>query len=167
MFEPVQILMTDLLKVFAIYACGNNTVINFHATLVFVWPRHESGENSHANSHFSTLINSHATLVPVWPGHESWENSHANSRFSTLINSHATLVLVWPGHESWENSHANSRFSTLIIVWAWLYRKRGNVVHYSTISFQRNTTVHIQSKWTPLIFVFAPCCKIYLIERLR
>jgi hypothetical protein len=33
----------------------------------------------------STLINSHATLVLVWPGHESWENSHANSRFSTLM----------------------------------------------------------------------------------
>jgi hypothetical protein len=36
-----------------------------------------------------SLLNSHATLVLVWPGHESWENSHANSRFSTLINSHA------------------------------------------------------------------------------
>ena len=87
---------------------------NSHATLVLVWPGHESWENSHANSRFSTLINSHATLVLVWPGHESWENSHANSRFSTLINSHATLVLVWPGHESWENSHANSSLSTLI-----------------------------------------------------
>jgi hypothetical protein len=54
------------------------------------------------------------TLVLVWPGHESWENSHANSRFSTLINSHATLVLVWQGHESWENPDANSRFSTLM-----------------------------------------------------
>jgi hypothetical protein len=85
------------------------------------------------------LLNSHATLVLVWPGHESWEKSHANSRFSTLmqllfsfdrgpgarelrklscklslLNSHATLVLVWPGHESWEKSHANSRFSTLV-----------------------------------------------------
>jgi hypothetical protein len=58
-------------------------------------------------------VNSHATLVFVWLEHESWENSHANSRFSTLINSHATLVLVWLEHESWENSHANSRFSTL------------------------------------------------------
>jgi hypothetical protein len=59
-------------------------------------------ENSHANSRFSTIINSHATLVLVWPGHESWENSHANSRFST-INYHATLVLLWlclwPGQE--------------------------------------------------------------------
>ena len=87
---------------------------NSHATLVLVWPGHESWENSHANSRFSTLINSRATLVLVWPVHESWENSHANSRFSTLINSRATLVLVWPGYESWENSHANSRFSTLI-----------------------------------------------------
>jgi hypothetical protein len=59
--------------------------------------------------------NSRATLVLVWPGHESWENSHANSRFSTLINSHATLVLVWPGQESWENAHTNSRFSNLVI----------------------------------------------------
>jgi hypothetical protein len=101
------------------------------STLVLVWPGHESRENSHANSRFSTLmqllfsyshansrfstlINSHATPVLVWPGHESWENSHANSRFSTLINSHATLVFVWPGNESWENSHANSRSSTLI-----------------------------------------------------
>jgi hypothetical protein len=91
-----------------------STLINSHATLVLVWSWHESWENSHVNSRFSTLINSHATLVLVWPGHESWENSHANSRFSTLINSHATLVLVWPGHESWENSHANSRFSTLM-----------------------------------------------------
>jgi hypothetical protein len=61
-------------------------------------------------------LNSHATLVLVWPGHESWENSNTNSRFSTRINSHATLVLVWPGHESWENSNTNSHFSTLIIV---------------------------------------------------
>ena len=28
---------------------------------------------------------SHVTLVLVWTGHESWENSHANSRFSTLM----------------------------------------------------------------------------------
>jgi hypothetical protein len=109
-----------------------------------------------------SLLNSHASLVLVWPGHESWKNSDVNSRFSTLmrllfsfdqgmrvektlmqtlasqlscnfcsrltrawelrklwcklslLNSHATLVLVWPGHESWENSHANSRFSTLM-----------------------------------------------------
>ena len=32
-----------------------------------------------------SLLNSHATLVLVWPGHESWENSDANSRFSTLM----------------------------------------------------------------------------------
>jgi hypothetical protein len=64
------------------------------------WSGHESWENSHTNSRFSTLINSHATLVLIWPGHKSWENSHANSRFSTLISSHATLVLVWPKHES-------------------------------------------------------------------
>jgi branched-subunit amino acid transport protein AzlD len=58
-------------------------------------------ENSHANSRFSTIINSHATLVLVWPGHESWENSHTNSHFSTIINYHATLVLLclWPGQE--------------------------------------------------------------------
>ena len=31
-----------------------------------------------------SLLNSHATLVRVWPGHQSWENSHTNSRFSTL-----------------------------------------------------------------------------------
>ena len=84
-----------------------------------------------------SLVNSHATLVLVWPGHESWWNSHANSRLSTLmqllfshltrtrelmklscklslVNSHATLVLVWPGHESWWNSLANSRLSTLM-----------------------------------------------------
>jgi hypothetical protein len=91
-----------------------STLINSHATLVLVWPEHQSWENSHTNSRFSTIINFHPTLVLVWPGHESWENSHGNSRFSILINSHATLVLVWPGHESWENSHANSRFSTLI-----------------------------------------------------
>jgi hypothetical protein len=81
-----------------------STLINFHSTLVLVWPGHESWENSHANSRFTTLINSHAIVVLVWPRHESWENSYANSRFTTLINSHATLVLVWPGHESWENS---------------------------------------------------------------
>jgi hypothetical protein len=105
------------------------SLLNSHATLVLVWPGHESWENSHANSRFSTLINSHVTLVLVCQGHESSENSHANSRFSTLINSHATLVLVWPGHESSENSHANSRFSTLInshatlvLVWPDLYK---------------------------------------------
>jgi hypothetical protein len=58
------------------------------------------------------------------PGHESWENSHANSRFSTLVNSHATLVLVWPGHESSENSHANSRLPTLIRAWPRLKRTK-------------------------------------------
>ena len=29
-----------------------------------------------------SLVNCHATLVLVWPGHESWWNSHANSRLS-------------------------------------------------------------------------------------
>ena len=47
-------------------------------------------ENSHTNSHLSTLINSHATLVLVWPGHESSENSHTNSSWPILLNSHAT-----------------------------------------------------------------------------
>ena len=32
-----------------------------------------------------SLVNSHATLVLVWPGHESWWDSHANSRLSTLM----------------------------------------------------------------------------------
>jgi hypothetical protein len=32
-----------------------------------------------------SLLNSHATLVLVWPGHESWENSDANSRLPILI----------------------------------------------------------------------------------
>ena len=78
--------------------------------------RHESWENSHTNSHLSSLINFHATLVLVWPEHVRWEDSNTctNSRLSTLINSHATLVLVWPEHESWEISHTNSRPSTLI-----------------------------------------------------
>jgi hypothetical protein len=90
------------------------SLLNSHATLVFVWLGHEGWENSQTNSRFSTLM--HATLVLVWLGYEGWENSHANSRFSTLINSHATLVLVWPQYESWENSRANSRFSTLMQV---------------------------------------------------
>ena len=96
----------------------------FSSTLVLVWPGHESWENPHTNSRFSTIINSHATLVLVWPGIESWENSHINSRFSTIINSHATNFLVWPGHDNRENSHTNSRLSTLsnsranlILVW--------------------------------------------------
>jgi hypothetical protein len=122
------------------------SLLNSHATLVLVWPGHESWENYHANSRFSSLINSlmqswscltgaqelrklscklsllnshqlSCKLGLVWPGPESWENSRANSIFLALINSHATLVLVWPGHESWENCHANSRFSTLILVW--------------------------------------------------
>jgi hypothetical protein len=33
----------------------------------------------------TTFINSHATLALVLRGHQSWENSHANSRFSTLM----------------------------------------------------------------------------------
>jgi hypothetical protein len=73
------------------------SLLNSHATLVLVWPGHESWELSCKLS----LLNSHVTLVLVWPGHESWENSHTNSHFSTLINSHATLVLVWPRHENW------------------------------------------------------------------
>jgi hypothetical protein len=31
-----------------------------------------------------SLLNSRATLVLVWPGHESWENSHTNSRLSSF-----------------------------------------------------------------------------------
>jgi hypothetical protein len=99
-----------------------STLINSRATLVLVWPGHESRENSHANSRFSTLMQ---TLTSQLSCKLSLLNSHANSRFSTLmqtlasqlscnlslLNSHATLVLVWPVHESWENSHANSRFS--------------------------------------------------------
>ena len=70
-----------------------------------VWPGHESWENFHTNSRFSTFINSYTTVVLVWPGHESLENSHTNSRFSTLINSHTTFVLVWLACASWQNSH--------------------------------------------------------------
>ena len=32
-----------------------------------------------------SLVSSRATLVLVWPGHESWWNSHVNSRLSTLM----------------------------------------------------------------------------------
>ena len=37
-------------------------------------------------------INSHATLVLVWPWHESWGNCRANSRLPTLINSYPGLT---------------------------------------------------------------------------
>jgi hypothetical protein len=40
----------------------------------------------------STPINSHATLVLVWPGHESWENSHANSLASQLYSTLMQLL---------------------------------------------------------------------------
>jgi hypothetical protein len=64
------------------------SLLNSHATLVLVWSRHESLENSHTNS---SLLNSHATLILVWSRHESWENPHTNR---SLLNSHATLVRV-------------------------------------------------------------------------
>jgi hypothetical protein len=104
------------------------------SSLVLVWPGHESWENSHANSRFSTLMqplfsfdqgmrvektlmqtlasasqlscNSCSRLARAWELRKLWCKL-------SLLNSHATLVLIWPGHESWENSHANSRSSTL------------------------------------------------------
>ena len=78
------------------------------------------GKLSHTNFRFSALITSRATLVLVWPGHDSWENSYTDSRLSTLmqllfifdkdtrvtnfclstlINSHATLVHIWQGYK--------------------------------------------------------------------
>jgi hypothetical protein len=99
-----------------------------HATLVLVWPGHESWEvscklsfhNSHANSRFSTLINSHAnsrfsTLMQTLASQLSCKfsllNSYANSRFSTLMQ---TLASKLSCKLSLLNSHANSRFSTLM-----------------------------------------------------
>jgi hypothetical protein len=102
---------------------------NSHATLVLVWLGHESWENSHANSRFSTLINfscnSCSRLTGAWELRKlscklSLLNSHQLSYNScsrltgarelrklscklSLLNSHATLVLVWPGHESWDS----------------------------------------------------------------
>jgi hypothetical protein len=151
-FELVQILM----RVFAMRAVISSQLsCNSWSHLTGAWELRKL-------SCKLSLLNSHATLVLIWPGHESWENSHANSRFSTLmqllvafdwgmrvektlmqtlasqlscnscshltrtwelrklscklslLNSHATLVLNWPRYESWENSHANSRFSTLM-----------------------------------------------------
>ena len=99
------------------------------STLVLIWPRHESWENSHSNSRFSTTLmhtlasqlscNSCSRLTGAWELRKlsckfSLLNSHQLSCKFSLLNSHATLVLVWPAHESWENSHANSRFSILI-----------------------------------------------------
>ena len=63
------------------------TAKNSHATLVLVWPGHESWWNSCKLS----LVNSHATLVLVWPG--TWELMKLSCKLS-LVNSHATLVLV-------------------------------------------------------------------------
>jgi hypothetical protein len=85
------------------YERGNiqSTLINSHATLVLVLPGHESWENSHANSRFSTLINSHqlsCNSCSRLTG--AWELRKLSCKL-LLINSHATLVLVWPGHENW------------------------------------------------------------------
>ena len=44
-------------------------------------------------SHKLSLITSRATVVLVWPGHESSENSFTNSCLSTLINSRTNVVL--------------------------------------------------------------------------
>ena len=85
------ILVQILIRVFATRAVS---LINSHATLVLVWPGHESWENSHANSRFSTLI-----------------NSHANSRFSTLINSHANSCSHLTG--AWELRKLSCKLSLL------------------------------------------------------
>jgi hypothetical protein len=104
------------------------------STLVLVWPGHESRENSHANSRFSTLMQ----LL--------FSYSHANSRFSTLINScsrlttgawelrklscklsllnsHATLVLVLSCKFSLLNSHQLSCNSCSRLTGTWELRK--------------------------------------------
>lgn len=41
-----------------------------------------------------SLLNSHQ-LIFVWPEHETWENSRANSLFSILINSHLCWTRAW------------------------------------------------------------------------
>ena len=53
---------------------------------------HDSGENSHANSLFSTLIPIHATLVLVWP-RMSVEKTLMQTLFSTVINRHLHLPI--------------------------------------------------------------------------
>jgi hypothetical protein len=54
------------------------------------------------------LLNSHASLVLVWPGHESWENSHVNklslaNSHQLSCNSCSRLTGAWV--ERWWNSH--------------------------------------------------------------
>ena len=109
------------------------SLVNTHATLALVWPGHESWENSHTNSRFSTLMQLlflfdqnmrvKKTLIQTLASQHScnscscltrtWELRKPSYKLS-LLNSHATLALVWPGHESWVNSHTNSRLSTLM-----------------------------------------------------
>jgi hypothetical protein len=109
-----------------------------------------------------------SSLVLVWPGHESWENSHVNSRFSTLMQplfsfdrdmrvektltqtlasqlSSTLMPLLFSfdrGHKSWENSHANSRFSTLMqLLFSFDRGMRVEKTHTQTLASQLSSTL--------------------------
>jgi hypothetical protein len=71
-------------------AFGCPTLIDSHGRLSspLLWA------GSHFDDSSVRQINYNATLVFVWQRHQSWENSHANSRFSTaLINWLMQLLL--------------------------------------------------------------------------
>ena len=134
-------------------------------------------------------VNSHATLVLVWPGHESWWNSHAKSRLSTLMqllfsfdqdmrvdetlmqtlacklspaNSRLStlmqpLGLVWPGHESWWNSHAKSRLSTLMRTLACKLSCKLSLVNSHANSWSRLTRTRELMKLSSKLSVVLIC----------
>jgi hypothetical protein len=131
------------MRVFA-HLTGNIQSTLMQITLVLILPRHESWENSHANSRFSISSTLMQLLFSFYRGTRvektlmqtlaSQLSCNSCSRFTetrelrklscklSLLKSHATLVLVLPRHESWENSHANSRFSTLMQLLFSFYR---------------------------------------------
>ena len=80
-----------------------------------------------------SLLNSHATLVLVWPGHESWENSHANSCFSTLMQLLFSFDQGMRVEKTLMQTLASQLSWTLILVWPRLNNisppQRGVAIH--------------------------------------
>jgi hypothetical protein len=58
---------------------------NSCSRLTGAWELRKLSKQTFASQLSSTLINSHATLVLVWPRHESWENSQSKLNFASQL----------------------------------------------------------------------------------
>ena len=84
-----------------------------------------------------SLVNSHATLVLVWPGHESWWNSHVNSLLSTLMQllfsfDQDTRVDETLMKLSLVNSHASQLSRNWATLHAWHFHPNFTATNFNT-----------------------------------